>query len=117
MCKIEIKSKAPEDTTRFYNLLTAFLEEFSDLYPEEVVRLGKRADILADPKMELPVDLWQAQPDFAREMFLKQFSLSRRIQVTEEQYVSYGKARAKFIEVAKTERAKVHSARKSGNPN
>jgi len=104
-------SLTPEDIIRFYNLLTAFLEEFSEFYSEEAIRLGKRADLLADPKMELPVDLWQAQPDSVRQTFLKQLSLSRGMHVTEEQYLNYGRARAKFIEVAKTERAKVYSAR------
>lgn len=95
-----------EDIAKFFNLLTAFVEGFSETQPEEVVRLGEYAGWLAESRRELPIDVWLAQPKITREVFLNQLSLMERRPISEEQYVIYGEAKKRFIETALAEKQK-----------
>lgn len=130
MCEIRYVIKNKENTSikqntsslnfeywlKFYNLLVDFLEKFSEIHPEEAIRMGEFATRVIELNQTLlPIDEWLALPKSAREALLAQLSQGQTSPISEELYINARKAEEKFIETALAALERIAGSRKGSS--
>lgn len=101
---------------KFYNLLVDFLENFSEIHPEEVIRMGKFANRIIELNQTLlPMDVWLSLSKSTREKYLNQLSQEQAFPISEELYTNARKAEEKFINTALATLEKIEGSRKGSS--